>query len=267
MGRAADLQALVTAPSFKYMAQGRLSHRHIPDNPLVESERRQMFFGAALGIPTFFVHRNSRNLLLRRILKRTAEVRISRRYPGYLRVPVDQYRKALLKTLLEDGADLVEALNVGETLRDLRLRLEAPEHYGAAARLTHGILDKLGKRNPMAVSAPEFNGAAEAYYRDDLRCAHLREGLEVLAEDFRHLDREQAGDRRLREALDLLLQGRSAAGFLEMIRNDLLAERLPAATLGPLIGVVLLSVYRDSRRADQQLQEGRGGDEPAASVC
>jgi hypothetical protein len=267
MGRAADLQALVTALAFKYMAQGRLGHRHIPDNPLVESERRQMFFGAALGIPTFFVRRNSRNLLLRRILKRTAGVRVSRRYPGYLRVPFGEYRKALLRTLIEDGADLAEALNVGETLNDLRLRLEAPEHYGAAARLTHGILDKLGARSAMAVSAPDFNEAAEAYYRDDLRRAHLREGLDVLAGDFQRLDRDQAGDGRLREVLDRLLPGGTAAGFLQAVRNDLLTERLSSDTLGQVIGLVLLSIWGDSRRAARDLLVERGVDGPAASVC
>jgi len=267
MGRATDLQALITALAFKYMAQGRLTPRHIPDNPFIESERRQMFFGAALGIPTFFVAKNSRNLLLRRILKRTGGIRASRRYPGYLRVPVAEYRKGLLKTLFEDGADLIENLNLGETLNDLRLRLEAPEHYGAAAKLRRGILGTLGERNPMKVPAAEFNGAAEAYYRDDLRQVHFGEGLDILTGDFARLDREQAGDGRLREALDRILQGRSATGFLQEVRRDLLAERLPSETLGQVIGLVLLSVYRDSQRAADDLREEHSVHATAASVC
>ncbi|MBO0861064.1 MAG: hypothetical protein J2P21_21785, partial [Chloracidobacterium sp.] len=64
MGRAVDLQALVTALAFKYQAQGKYTHRDIPDNPFVESERRQIFFGAAIGVPTFFVKRDSPNQLL-----------------------------------------------------------------------------------------------------------------------------------------------------------------------------------------------------------
>lgn len=267
MGRAADLQALVTALAFKYMAQGRISHRHIPDNPFVESERRQMFFGVALGIPTFFVRRNSRNLLLRRILQRTAEIRISRRYPGYLRVQVSHYRKALLQTLIEDGADLIESLNVAETISDLRLRLEAPEHYGAAAKLNGGILRKLGKRSSMAVSAPEYNKAAEDYYRDDLRLAHLKEGLDILAEDFRELDRSQSGDSRICEALSRILQGRSAADFLQTVRKDLLSERLPADVLGEVIRLVLLTIWRDSQQASRELGEERNLHVHAASVC
>ncbi|MEZ4600048.1 MAG: hypothetical protein R2940_09725 [Syntrophotaleaceae bacterium] len=266
MGRAADLQALVTALAFKYMAQGRVSHRHIPDNPFIESERRQMFFGAALGIPTFFVQKRSRNLLLSRILKRTEGIRASRRYPGYLRVPVAEYRKGLLKTLLEDGADLVESLNVRETLNDLRLRLEAPEHYGAAAKLRQGILESAGARSPMNLSAGEFNMAAENYYRDELRRKHVCEGLDILCEDFILTARQPAGDGRLRGILDRLLQGRDAAGFLQSVRADLLAERLPRETLGQVIGLTLCSVYQDSLRAAEELREEQPCHAAAASV-
>ena len=44
MGRAVDLQMLLNALAFKYIAEGKLTHQHIPDNPSVESERRQIFF-------------------------------------------------------------------------------------------------------------------------------------------------------------------------------------------------------------------------------
>jgi hypothetical protein len=54
---ATNLQVLLTALAFKYMANGDVSHRHIPDTPFIESERRQIFFCMAIGIPTFFVLR------------------------------------------------------------------------------------------------------------------------------------------------------------------------------------------------------------------
>lgn len=53
MGKAANLQNLLNALAFKYMAEGKLTHSHIPDDPAVESERRQIFFCAATDIPTF----------------------------------------------------------------------------------------------------------------------------------------------------------------------------------------------------------------------
>ncbi len=62
MGRATDLQTLITALAYKYMALGT-THTHIPDAPSLESERRQIFFGAAIGIPTFFVQRDSSQCL------------------------------------------------------------------------------------------------------------------------------------------------------------------------------------------------------------
>ncbi len=54
MGRAANLQMLITALAYKYIVTGQLTHADIPDHPVVESERRQIFFGAAVGIPTFY---------------------------------------------------------------------------------------------------------------------------------------------------------------------------------------------------------------------
>ena len=49
---AANLQQLVTALAYKYVLNGTVSHSCIPDTTAVESERRQIFFGTAIGIPT-----------------------------------------------------------------------------------------------------------------------------------------------------------------------------------------------------------------------
>lgn len=254
MGRAADLQTLVTALAFNYMACGRISHRHIPDNPQAESERRQMFFGTALGIPTFFVRKNSRNLLLRRILKRTGQLRSSRRYPGYVRVCVDEYRKALLQTLREDGADLIESLNLNETLQDLQQRLENPRQHGAWAKLNGGILRGVGKSSAMAMPAADFNRGAEDYYRGTLRRQHLSEGLEVLADDLGRLDGQRGSD-HLVQALRQLLGGRCAREFFQSVKNDILAERAPSEVLGRVISLFLVTVAADSRQAAGYLEE------------
>ncbi len=269
MGRAADLQTLVTALAFKYMAQGRINHHHIPNNPLAESERRQMFFASALGIPTFFVRKNSRNLLLRRILKRTAQLRVSRRYPGYVRVPVDEYRKALLQTLIDDGADLVESLNLKETLNDLRLRLERPEEHGAFGKLNAGILKGIGKSAAMKVPAEEFNRSAEDYYRGPLRQRHLGEGFDVLADDFCNLEKRQAGNGEHHLALSQLLDGRNASDYFKVVRRDLLTDRAPQQVLSRTINLLLLSVAADSassRNNVKYIKENAGEHAPATSV-
>jgi hypothetical protein len=61
MGAAADLQVPITLLAYKYILERKVCHQSIPDNPTVESERRQFFFGSAIGIPTFYVHKNSTN--------------------------------------------------------------------------------------------------------------------------------------------------------------------------------------------------------------
>jgi hypothetical protein len=68
------------------------------------------------------VRRDTTNRLLRAILSRTKRKRASRRYSGYLRVHNDDYRRALLQTLLEDGADLIEMFGLRETVDDLKSR-------------------------------------------------------------------------------------------------------------------------------------------------
>jgi hypothetical protein len=238
-GAAVALQTLVTAYAYRQMAAGRLHHRQVPDDPVTESERRQIFFAAAAGIPTFFVRRNSRNLLLRRILQRTRRVRASSRYPGYLRVPLVEYQRALLELLREDAADLVESLGVGDTLADLARRLEEPDLHGAAGRLTAGILDRLGVRDPLGVSAREFNLAAEGYYRDDLRRAQLRAALGELAADLAQLERNALP--ALRQSLAELLPAGPTARWSD-ICHAVLDGTASAATLQTLIGLVLCTV-------------------------
>ncbi|MCM2357017.1 MAG: hypothetical protein NDI77_02630 [Geobacteraceae bacterium] len=255
LGGAADLQTLITALAFKYLAQGKLSHPQIPDDPSVESERRQIFFGAAAGIPTFYVRKESGNLFLRRILLRTREVRASRRYPGYLRVCTREYCRALVQILLEDGADLIEALNLSGTMEELMARLEHPDRHSAAGKLTRGILATLNAKSPLAVGAREFNQGAEKFYREMLRQRHMAEACRFLEEDCLKIDQEAAGiDDTVREALQDILEGGGAADFLRKVQRDVLAERTSAPLLRKLIGLVLFTVQRDTVAADRELR-------------
>lgn len=71
MARAVNLQHIVTALAYRWVASGKIRHRHIPDDPFTESERRQIFFASSIGLPTFFVRAETGNQLLRMILART----------------------------------------------------------------------------------------------------------------------------------------------------------------------------------------------------
>ena len=192
MGPAADLQNLVVALAYKYVALGQVSHQHIPDDPCLESERRQIFFGAAIGLPTFYVRRDSPNAFLRRIVEGTRGVRHSHRYQGYLRVRNRDCQKSLVAILKEDATDLIEAMRLRGVIRDLENRLDHPAECSAAGRLTRGILDVAGERAPLDADAHTFNRAAETYYRGTLRQQHLRQAFEILTGECRRIETEDS---------------------------------------------------------------------------
>lgn len=247
MGRAADLQNLVTVLAYLYMAEG-MDHSHIPDTPHLESERRQIFFGAAIGIPTFFVHRDSPNRFLKKILARTERIRPSRRYPGYLRVYNHEYRLALVRLIREDGAGLVEQLGLAATLDDLELRLTDPRH-SALGRLTGGILAELNAPSPLEVDSRDFNCAAERYYRTTLRQRHMHEAYDFLEDSCRRVELEAARrDSVQRQALGMILQERQSGELLRRARKDLLDERGDSDTLRQVMNLLLLSVYHEEQR-------------------
>jgi hypothetical protein len=267
LGRATDLQMLINALAFKYMATGALTHAEIPDDPTLESERRQIFFAAAIGNPTFFVRRDSGNRFLQAIIEKAREVRPSRRYPGYLRVQVSEYRLALLHLLREDAGDLIEMMGLQETIADLERRLVDPDRHSAAGKLTRGILGELNATNPMRVAADDFNRGAERYYRGGLRQRHIEEGVAILEQDFRELDRAAGGGGVLERAtLHALGEEGGAAAYLAGVKGDLLGERLDAEGLRRLMNLTLLSVARDQAAAGAQLQRRNSHADHTAPV-
>ncbi|MEI6827524.1 MAG: hypothetical protein WCK54_18160 [Desulfuromonadales bacterium] len=263
MGKAADLQTLITALAYKYMALGT-SHTHIPDAPSLESERRQIFFGAAIGLPTFFVRKNSSNAFLEKILKKTGGTRPSRRYPGYLRVKLDEYRRALLQVIREDAADLIELMGLHDTLNDLEMRLREPAQYSAAGRLTAGILSEVNASSPLRVNAREFNAGAEQYYRTTLRRRHIQEGLQYLQQECSELVREP--DEPLRSALQAVMQGHDAAHFVTVATGDVLSEQADVSTLKRLMNLLLLTVHHGQVSSTQVSENPRSVQNDTAPV-
>jgi hypothetical protein len=241
------------------MANGRLTHRDIPDHPVVESERRQIFFAAAMGVPTVYVRRSTRNRLMRMILEQAEGTRPSRRYPGYLRIRVDDYRRGLLRVILNEGSDLIEMLGMGETIEDLAARLENTARLGAADRLTKGILDEIGARSAINVHAPDFNRGAESFYRNTLRIRHLNEALSYLEERLTALDKEGGTP-------PTLTGGCGGADYLRRVRRELLDERLPAEQLRVVIGLLLACEADESRRCGEMIRQREATGHDGASV-
>ena len=245
MGEAANLQMLLTALAYKYIMLRQVTHEDIPDSPSMESERRQVFFGTAIGIPTFFVWKETRNSFLKYILKRTERIRPSRRYAGYLRVYNQEFRKALVRTIREDARDLIELMNLSDTLSDLEQRIDDPANHSAAGKITRGILDIAGERTPMKLTGHQFNAAAERYYRETLKQQHMHDGFTTLLQEIQDLD----SWRSWREgyynlALLSVFRGRSASDFVQSVRNEAEADMLSEEKLEKLIHLMLLVFHR-----------------------
>ncbi|KIX12599.1 hypothetical protein [Dethiosulfatarculus sandiegensis] len=244
LGRAADLQTLVTAVAFKLIAKGELTHSHIPDDPQTESERRQIFFGAAIGLPTFFVRADTGNLFLRQILEQTRNLRFSRRYPGYLRVIRAEFQQAAARWLCIQGREIIASLGLEETVQDLIWRLEHPESRSAAGRLTREINRKLNVKSPCSVKAEEFNQACEAYYRDELCQKHLKESWLVLEDDLSGMIRDpQKIGPRFKKALQELLGSQDALDFVQSMQKPVLRRSLRTVEILKLINLVLLNIH------------------------
>ena len=246
MGQAVGLQNLLYLLAFKYIASGRITHDHIPDDPFIESERRQIVFGAAIGIPTFFIRQDTGNEMMKRILEKTADVRASRRYPGYHRVRNLEYRRALLQVLREDAQDLIEMLHLDETLDDLAVRLNDPDRCAAIGKLTKGILQEGNVRSPFKLSADEFNQAAERFYRFELRSRHIREALMFFKEDAAQLDAPHVRQNQvIREALHEILKNRGISDFISLAEQDVLEGRASEETLEKVISLMVVAIFAE----------------------
>jgi len=249
MGPAVSLQQLITAFACQSIIDQKITHRHIPDSPVVESERRQILFGAAIGIPTFFVQKNTPNVLMQSIIKEVEDSRQSRRYPGYIRIHNREYRKALVKILRRDAAGLIEMMQMKEGINDLENRIQEPDHHAAAGRLTRDILDHAGARTPFKLSGKEFNQAAETFYRTTLRKQHLEEALSALSEDCKNLDGTGAQG-GLGKAVSQAIHQRPAAEFIAVVHDDVLNDRIRLDDLTSLIHVLILQARPDMREKE-----------------
>ena len=255
MAAAVTLQQLITALSFKYMAQEMCTHRYIPDTPQAESERRQIFFARAINLPTFYVRRNTRNRFLLKILRHTRNKRNSRRYPGYIRVYVKDYCLALLEIIQIDAQDLIEELGCAEMLQDLWHRIEVPEMHSASGQLTQAILKRCGQKNPLDISEHSFNSAAEDFYRTDLRRRHIFEALDMLSGSVAALKQ----DMHLESSIGRWLEDEASVKGMEhnfaafgrkLAHGDLEGEHLLK-----MINIVLCTIHVD--RQNQKTDSGR----------
>lgn len=244
MAQAVNLQNLVYLLACKYIISGQIGHEHIPDDPFVESERRQVVFGSAVGIPTFFVYRNTRNTFLKKILEKTRRIRFSRRYNGYTRIYNIEYKRALLDVLRTDAADLIEMLNLADNLSDLARRIEEPDQFAASGKLTSGILNQANAHSPMSVTPDTFNHAAEKYYRIKLRQKHIREAFDLLSRDISCLD-DATGliACEIKKIMRIILKESPLESFLDHARSEIVQGKASSEILEKVFYLILAYIH------------------------
>lgn len=246
LAAATELQRLTLAAAWHYLAQGGVRHADIPDTRFVESERRQFFFAAAIGLKAVYVRRDTPNRFLARVLARCERVRPSGRYRGYLKVELADYRRALVRCLRADAPALIEQDGGTALLRELEERLAEPHRASAAARLNAGILREAGARDAFALRAREYNAAAERYYRGPLKRALLERALADLATDLAAMARSP---RRVSTLLALhALPGADPVAMVRDMREAVLDARTSVAEARQLLRLLLLLIHEDGIR-------------------
>ncbi len=245
LARGTELQLLITALAYRYMAAGSGTPFHIPDDRNTESDRRQFFFAAAAGIPACYVRRQTLAPFLARILENAQQVRPSNRYPGFLKIPVAEYQRALLRVLRKDAVDLIEMHGLQDTLVDLERRVTLPQEYSTAGRMRSDILSELNATHPLDVSATEFNQATERYYRERLRASHLHDALAFLEADAADMDGGRYGS-GLNATLGRILKGRSALACVRETGAGLINDDLDLAGITRLIHLQLAAIQHDA---------------------
>ncbi len=251
MSAAVNLQTIITALAYQWVVSGTVRHHHIPDNPFIESERRQIFFAASIGLPTFFVHAESKNHLLRRILALVRNQRPSRRYKGYIRVGTLDYQQACLHIIKEEGGWLLETAGVKEELARMKAIL-AGDKKTAAERLTREIMESRGARgSAMNLQADEFNRAAEKYYRTTLLTDHLEEGMRVLSEDSYRFERK--GCQVISKMAEIVTGGCSITAYIDRFAPRVINGKASGDEIQRLILLSLLIIEQKRREQEKSL--------------
>lgn len=240
LGYAVNMQNLMTALAYKYVLEGTITHDHIPDSPFLESERRQVIFCSAIGIPTFYVKSDLRDVFMKRIIERTGKIRHSRRYPGYLRVKLNEYLKALADIIEEDGRQLIEMSDMQEIVNDLKLRVGNAEGASALSRLTRGILQEANTDSPFKIDGDEFNLSAERYYRNSLKKRHVRESIALLEESLTAIDRGSYQNRPILEAIKFAVEEEKATQFVHRITDEVIDGKLSYDCVARLIYLIII---------------------------
>ena len=251
LGEAIQLQRIILTLAWKMILEERVTHDDIPDIPEMESERRQIFFGSAIGIKTVFIHENSPNRFLSTLLttvQQRKKLNKSIKYPGYIKLHIQDYLVGLVDFLESEMAESLHAPDLSRMIRNLRRRIQSPKENRVADRMVTRIMKKTNVESPLSIRADRFNRTCESYLREDLRKKHMIEGLKVLTEALERLDLWATyRDPECHSVLKTILDdtGMSASAYLSSSKSSLLSETADEKTLEKMIQLIVLTVEQD----------------------
>ncbi|MBF0111610.1 MAG: hypothetical protein HQK74_02625 [Desulfamplus sp.] len=249
LGDAIQIQRLIMMLAWKLILEEKITHDDIPDTPEVESERRQIFFGAAIGIKSVFIKEDTPNNFLQHILsiiQKRAKLTRSIKYSGYYKLKIKDYLTALLQMIEQEGAILVNSPELSRCIKNLKKRIESPSGTQVYDRMVAEIMKKEGGKKPMDMRAEEFNQACERYLRDDLRKKHITEGVRILEEDIQVLDLWASfRDPACKAVLFSIVGDESAADFLSKHRQQIIDETAEEDVLEKMIQLIVLIIERN----------------------
>jgi len=246
---AVNMQNLITLLAYKYILSGQFTHKDIPDTPLTESGRRQIFFGSAISIPTFYIRKDTENNFLKYIMEEVEKMRPSKRYPSFNRYYNKEYRKGLLRLLRRDAQDLIDHLGIEDTVKRLE-EMQDNEELTASGRIKKAVLKKIKRKDVKRVRGERFNPASEKYYREDLKKKHMNEAVEVLDDLMQSLDETE--DNEMKETVKKIsLNNRDAGLSFEVLKEGFIDENLSINELESLIGLTVLAIQNEKQKFEQ----------------
>lgn len=247
MPHAVALQVLLTSFAYQMAKHDHVTHDDIPDTVRTESERRNIFFSVAAGLPTFYIKRDNPAPFMQRLIACTPRVRNSRRYPGYWRVEVQAYQIMLIAYLREHAAECIHDLKATDTLHDLEQRLRPDSAKNACARITMAIQERIGKRSIPGCMASECNLAAENHYRTTIRQQEINRALDLLEKDIVSI--ETSEDSAARSMVREIFPNRLPSQLWPTLRERLAAGKLTRRAWHQWMQLLLLIIREQARLA------------------
>ncbi len=249
MGHAVNLQILIQAIAYKLITNGDVTHRDIPDSPEIESERRQIFFTAAVDLKKFSVNQETKNNFLTKLLEFADKIKKSRRNKGFNVIKLQDYRVALFRFLQTEGRDIISQLGIQDTIDDLQERLLG--NHAVSKRLVDGIMAEERNKDPIRVSGKRFNRKAEEYYRGDLRSLHLVEAMDSATLQLKELNEQDTASLETYLKIPVPLHD-----WLEQVKQHLVADTLNSQQIRTLIALI---IYLDCDLSVQTLNSKNQG--------